>query len=348
MSRPTRPRTPPPSLPETQSPPRGAVDGPAGSPEPSGHRPAARPAGSAQRRRAVRAAGSPTAARSTPADRPARNGSRSTTGAPPTPGTGSRARAPRSAPVVPTARTAARVADLAGARLARRGRPGRRLVVGVVVLVVLAVLAGWLLLASPWLRVVDVRVSGTERTERSAVQAIVDGERGSSLAAVNTRALAAQVAALPLVQSVDVTRAWPSTLDVVVHEREAVAAVPSTGGGFDLVDENARVLVKADAAPAGVPTLAVDVATAGVSALRAALDVNGTLPADVRSRVAQISATGPDAVTLQLADGPRVVWGSAERPERKGEVLQRMLADPDLGSATVLDVSAPDAPAVVR
>jgi cell division protein FtsQ len=214
--------------------------------------------------------------------------------------------------------------------------------------VVLAVLAGWLLLASPWLRVVDVRVSGTERTERSAVQAIVDGERGSSLAAVNTRALAAQVAALPLVQSVDVTRAWPSTLDVVGHEREAVAAVPSTGGGFDLVDENARVLVKADAAPAGVPTLAVDVPAAGVSALRAALDVNGTLPADVRSRVAQISATGPDAVTLQLADGPRVVWGSAERPERKGEVLQRMLADPDLGSATVLDVSAPDAPAVVR
>jgi len=132
-----------------------------------------------------------------------------------------------------------------------------------------------------------------------------------------------------------------------VHEREAVAAVPSVEGGFDLVDDDARVLVQADAAPAGVPTLAVDVATAGVGALQAALDVNGALPDAVRSRVSQIAATGPDAVTLQLVDGPRVVWGSAERPERKAEVLQRMLADPVVAAAAEVNVSAPDAPAVV-
>lgn len=239
------------------------------------------------------------------------------------------------------------MADLAGARSARRGRPGRRVLTALVAAVVLAVLAGWVLLASPWLRVQDVRISGTERTELSAVQTLVDGERGAALAGVNTRSLAARVGALPLVASVDVRRVWPSTLDVVVHEREAVAAVPSVGGGFDLVDENAKVLVQADAAPAGVPTLAVDVAAAGAGALQAALDVNGTLPAELRSRVAQIAATGPDAVTLQLADGPRVVWGGAERPERKAEVLERLLADPSVASAATVDVSAPDAPAVV-
>jgi len=41
------------------------------------------------------------------------------------------------------------------------------------------------------------------------------------------------------------------------------------------------------------------------------------------------------------------VWGSAERPERKAEVLQRMLADPTVAAAAEVNVSAPDAPSVV-
>jgi cell division protein FtsQ len=148
------------------------------------------------------------------------------------------------------------------------------------------------------------------------------------------------------VQSVDVVRSWPSTLVVPVHERQAVAAVPSTAGGVDLVDGDGTVLVHVANAPAGVPTLDVDVPTAGSAALQAAIAVNATLSTEVRSRVSSISATSPDAVSLQLTDGPRVVWGDDGRPERKAEVLLRLLQDPTASRGSVLDVSAPDAPAV--
>lgn len=238
------------------------------------------------------------------------------------------------------------MADLAGARKARRWRPGRRTVTAAVVVVLLAVAAGWVLLASPWLRVGDVRVEGTERVDPAAVQQIAESAEGVPLARVDSSGIADQLRAMPLVESVDITRSWPSTLVVTVHEREAVAAVPSTSGGVDLVDGDGTVLAHEDAAPQGVPVLSVNVSVAGDDALQAAIAVNASLSVEVRSRVSAIAATGPDAVTLQIIDGPLVVWGDDSRPERKAEVLLRLLVDPDVAAAETVDVSAPDAPAV--
>ncbi|WP_432496221.1 cell division protein FtsQ/DivIB [Kineococcus gypseus] len=308
MTRPTRPRRPPaPTVPAAPA------------------RPAhPRPVGSAERRRAVRAAAP------APAARRSRAGAR---------------------PEVRAARAGgARVADLTG-RLTRRGgllrRPGRRAATAALALAVVLAAAGWVALASPWLRVQQVRVDGAGRTAPERVLALVDDARGEPLAALDTGDLARRMEGeLPLVASVEVVRAWPSTLRVRLHERQAVAAVPSTTGGVDLVDAEARVLQHADAAPAGVPLLSVDVERARPGALRAALAVNGSLPVSVRSRVAAITATSPDAVTLRLADGPVVVWGDAGRPERKAQVLLRLLEEPEVAGAEAVDVSAPDAPAV--
>jgi len=259
------------------------------------------------------------------------------------------ARGAAARPAAQEARRAAgaRVADLAGRRSAHPGRrPGPRTVAALAVVVVAAVVLGWVLLASPWLRVDDVRITGTERTDLAAVQAIVDGERGRPLARVDVAALAGEVSALPLVASTDVVRSWPATLEVRVHEREAVAAVPVTAGGVDLVDDRGHVLVHAASAPPGVPLVSVDVDAAGPDSLLAALAVNGALPTALRARVAGISATSPAAVTLRLTDGPQVVWGGTDRPGRKAEVLQRLLADPEVAKAQRVDVSAPDAAAV--
>ncbi|WP_432541192.1 cell division protein FtsQ/DivIB [Kineococcus sp. SYSU DK002] len=297
-------------------------------------------AGTPQRRRALRAAGTSTTvsrasspAAPSPRPRPAPR----------------RAAAPRTAPPA-AARSRARagedVADLAGAREARRWRPGRRALGALGGLLVLAVAAGWLLLASPWLRVETIRTTGLERTDPAAVASILDRARGSALAGVSTRSLSREVEDLPLVERVDVTRSWPSTLVVAVHERQAVAAVPSTSGGVDLVDGEGNVLVHEASAPAGVPTLDVDVAAAGSDALTTAIAVNATLSNELRSRVSSISATGPDAVTLHVEGGPEVFWGDDGRPERKSEVLLRLLAEDAVAGARSVDVSAPDAPAV--
>ncbi|WP_432521609.1 cell division protein FtsQ/DivIB [Kineococcus sp. SYSU DK006] len=306
--------------------------------------PAPRTSGSPQRRRAVRAAGAAgtpvgrapagrtPAGRSAggrPAVRPVRPAS-SAQGAGAAP-----AKAARSARI-------AELADRAGARRAHRWRPGRRALAALAGLVALCAAAGWVLLGSPWLRVEQVRITGTERTDRAAVEALVEDVRGAALAGVSTGSLARQVERLPLVASADVTRSWPSTLLVTVHERQAVAAVPSRTGGVDLVDGDGTVLVHAEAPPPGVPVLDVDVDAAGAQALQAAIAVNGSLSPQVRSLVVSIAATSPDAVSLQLADGPRVTWGDASRPERKAEVLLRLLQEPAVAASSAVDVSAPD------
>lgn len=319
MARPTRPRQPP--APPVEQPPKVT--------------------GAPQRRRAARATDA-APARPARSVRPARTAAPTTTPtAKPTARTAVPAPRPRSG-----SGARARVADLAGARRARRWRPGRRSAVVLGAVLVVLVAAGWVLLASPWLRVEQVRTTGVERTDPAAVQRILAGVDGTPLARVDARSLSRRLTALPLVQSVDVSRSWPSTLVVAVHERQAVAAVPSTAGGVDLVDGDGNVLVHADTAPAGVPTLDVDVAKAGGAALQAAIAVNASLGDELRSKVASISATGQDAVTLRLTQGPTVVWGDAGRPERKAEVLVRMLADPTVAAAKAVDVSAPDAPAV--
>jgi cell division protein FtsQ len=164
------------------------------------------------------------------------------------------------------------------------------------------------------------------------------------MALMSPQAVARRVAAVPLVRSVRVVRSWPSTLTVVVTEREPIAAVPAAGG-VALVDDDGVVVQTAAGAPAGLPLLDVDLATAGAGALRAARAVAADIPASLRPGLRRIGATSPDDVTFTLADGTRVVWGSADDAARKAEALiavhPRSVPHPQ-----EVDVSSPGTPAV--
>ncbi|WP_369053525.1 cell division protein FtsQ/DivIB [Kineococcus terrestris] len=365
MARPTRPRTPPasPAPGSPAGPARGdALDASQLVPPPGAVQ------GPARRRRAVRAAGGASPARPSAgapaarrAPRPAPASEERPAGAPGRVRAGRDERAGRDARADARARGGAgrgsgtvrpaadarrpdRVADLPARRPG--ARRARRLLAVVLPLAALVGLAGWVLLGSPWLRVEQVRVTGTARTDVALVERIAQAQVGRPLAVVPASSLAAEVGALPLVESAQVRREWPGTLVVEVAERQAVAAVPSRDGGVDLVDGAGRVLVSEPVPPPGVPLVSVDVVTALPGSLQAALDVNASLPAAVRDRVADISARSPDEVLLRLREGPEVLWGGAERPERKAEVLQRMLQEEDIASTRRVDVSAPDVPAV--
>ncbi|WP_345712768.1 cell division protein FtsQ/DivIB, partial [Kineococcus glutinatus] len=202
--------------------------------------------------------------------------------------------------------------------------------------------------------------AGTERTAAAEVAAITDGVRGTQLVRVDTGGIAERVARLPLVAGAEVERRWPSTLVVHVRERQAVAALPDGPDGYRVVDGDGTVLTRTSQVPTDVPSIDVDVDAAGAPTLRAALQVMRGLPSWLRSDVRDISAASPESVVLTLADGRVVRWGSAERSERKAEVLRALLdagvaAPPDGGdgegegkgdAAVTIDVSAPEHPAV--
>lgn len=217
----------------------------------------------------------------------------------------------------------------------RHRRTARVLLVAVVGLGV-ALALGWLLLASPWLTVREVQVTGTSRVAVEQVVAAVDVPVGTPLARVPAGQVERRVAQLGPVAAVQVQRGWPSTLRVSVTERQAVAGLPTTGG-FTLVDAGGVGFAVEPALPAGVARL--EVATPGPDdpATRAALQVQSELPAGLRGSLAVVRAPSAAGVELQLADGRTIIWGRPGDVATKAAAAEALLRMP----GTVFDVSAP-------
>ena len=252
---------------------------------------------------------------------------------------------PRVAPRTPARGTVSTgSAQRFAAKVRRRRR--NRLLVGATAITI-GLVCGWLLFASPLFAVQRVQVLGLHRVPLADVRAVAEQDVGRSMALTSTQAVAERVVRVPLVLSARVDRRWPSTLVVTVVEREPIAAVAATGGGVALVDADGVVVetVGTGAVPAGLPLLDVDVRKAGAASLRAARDVSDAIPAPLRAGVKTVTATSPDAVSFVLADGTRVLWGSAQDARAKAATLLAVHPKP-LSRPVTIDISAPDAPAL--
>jgi cell division protein FtsQ len=231
--------------------------------------------------------------------------------------------------------------DLQG-RLAARGRGRRRtrlaVTLSLTTVLVLAGVAGWLLLGTAVLGVRQVEVTGTSRLDPAMVRSVAGIAAGTPLARLDTGAIAARLARLPVVAGVEVQRRWPRTVTIRVRERQA-AAVQASGPSYELVDRVGVAFATVSRRPAGLPLVSAPV-DAGAPALRAALDVLEALPAVVRGQVQQVRATSAEEVEVRLSRGRTVLWGSPDRGARKAAVLGVLISR----KARVYDVSAPDAP----
>ncbi|MCO1655895.1 cell division protein FtsQ/DivIB [Pseudonocardia humida] len=171
-------------------------------------------------------------------------------------------------------------------------------------------------------------------------------EPGGPLIEVDVDAVAARVAALPAVASVEVRRDWPHTVSVRVVQRTPIAVV-RTGGGPALVDGTGSVFPGPPVV--GLPDLAVSAPGPADPATLAAVGVLAALPGDVRVDVLTVTgsvdpAGGPAQVALGLTDQREVSWGSAERSADKAAVLGPLLTQP----GRLYDVTSPDLPTIER
>lgn len=204
--------------------------------------------------------------------------------------------------------------------------------------VVLAGAAAWLVLFSSVLGVRTVDVTGTRGDTSAAVRDIAAIPEGQPLARLDTDAITDRLMALPQVESVSVQRSWPSTVRIAVVERTPVALVDLDGAQW-LIDSHGVLFAQVTTPPPGIPLLEVERASAQDRATLAAVQVIGVLPADVRERLARVSAATPDSVVLHMVGGRTVIWGSAENSERKAIVLAGVFSQP----GGTLDVSSPEA-----
>jgi cell division protein FtsQ len=186
---------------------------------------------------------------------------------------------------------------------------------------------GWVLLASPWLAVDKVAITGTDRTTPQQVLKAAAVPAGTPLARVGASAVAARVRALPAVADVEVSRGWPRTLELVVTERVAVAGV-LRGRTVDLLDGQGVLFAQAPVMPTGVLRLQVDEPGPADPSTRDALSVLGALPTSLRSRLALVRATPAEGVSLRLRDGRRLLWGDPARTADKAAVAEALLRLP--------------------
>ncbi|GAB2756792.1 FtsQ-type POTRA domain-containing protein [Salinifilum aidingensis] len=221
----------------------------------------------------------------------------------------------------------------------QRGPSWRRwVVVGALATVTALVLVGYL---TPVLGVREIRVTGTRALSEQRVLAASGVRTGTPMPRVDVSGAQQQVARLSRVAGAEVSRQWPSTVDIRVRERRA-AAYQKRGGAVDLVDLEGVRFAREDRPPPGLPELRLPAAREGKT--RAVMGVLRSLPQDLRGEVRRIVLRSPGDLRMRFADGREVQWGAPRDSARKAQVLVPLLTQP----GRVYDVATPDLPTIAE
>lgn len=198
----------------------------------------------------------------------------------------------------------------------------------------------YVVLLSPLLAVRDVDVVGVGGREADEIRASLEDVVGTPLARVDVPDLTGEVEARPTVESAQVSRSWPGSLEVDVLPRVPALAVAKGKGEVEIYDLEGNRIASARSAPKGVPTVSSESSgETGAHGVRAALTMLEALPEGLRERVSAVTVDAADQVSFTIGK-TSVVWGDDSEPELKVEVIEVLLAK----KPTLLDVSAPRTP----
>ncbi|MBS1693639.1 MAG: FtsQ-type POTRA domain-containing protein [Actinobacteria bacterium] len=224
--------------------------------------------------------------------------------------------------------------------LARRAVRGLKVLMWSALLSVLAVALGLVLYFTPIMSARTVVVTGLAAVPQEEVLAAAAVAPGTPLLQVNTDSVAERVATIRRVASARVQREYPSSLRITVVERVPVV-VKDYPDGPHLFDRDGVDFATAPPPPT-LPYLDADNPGPNDPATKAALQVMTALPPDVAAQIGRVAAPSVAAITLTLADGRVVVWGTTERTDEKAQKLAALLTQP----GHTYDVSSPDLPTV--
>ncbi len=231
---------------------------------------------------------------------------------------------------------------LAGKDFRRRRHAGRwrRVRRVALALLLVAALAGstWLVLFSSYVTAQSVQVTGTQTLGESRVKRAAVVPTGTPLARVDLDAIAARVESIASVRRAEVSRSWPHTVHIDVTERTPVAVIDN-GNGLESLDSEGVLFGSYGSRPRGLPLVRTEPGTRSEALVEAARVVVA-LPMQIATRVDVVEVASVDEIELVLANGRRVLWGSAEDSDHKAEVLAVLLKRP----GQQIDISVPGRP----
>jgi cell division protein FtsQ len=214
---------------------------------------------------------------------------------------------------------------------------------GFVAVVLLGALlgGGWYWLRDSGLaRVSEVHVTGATTSEQSRIRAALDAAaREMTTLHVRRDVLDDAVASYPSVAGLRVHTDFPHAMSIEVLEHRPVAALdidgrrtPVSGGGIVLTG------VQADR---GLPSIRRNVTPPDGrvtdTRTRAALVVAAAAPEALLRRSERLW-WGPRGLTIDLRDGPPLIFGTRDDAVAKWAAAARVLAEPSAAGATYLDL----------
>ncbi|ETW23600.1 cell division protein FtsQ/DivIB [Mycobacterium gastri] len=217
---------------------------------------------------------------------------------------------------------------------------GLKMLLATVVLLVVGVGLALILYFTPAMSARDIVVVGVGAVTREEVLDAAQVRPGTPLLQINTSQVADRVAAIRRVASARVQRQYPSALRITIVERVPVV-VKDFPDGPHLFDRDGVDFATGPPPPA-LPYIDVDNPGPTDPATLAALQVLTALRPEVAGQVGRIAAPSVSSITLTLADGRMVIWGTTDRAEEKAEKLAALLTQP----GRTYDVSSPDLPTV--
>ena len=215
-----------------------------------------------------------------------------------------------------------------------------------------AVIVGvWFLIHSPVFSARSVTVTGAVHETAAQVVAQAGLASRPPLLDVNAGAAAAAIERMPWVRSASVHVSWPDGVHIAVTEETPRFVVSGTGGRWQTLSADGRVLDVSPTRAPGLVLLSVPQAPGAPGTLLPARDQPGlrvaaTLPASFAAQVTTVSVQPAGWVQLALTTPIVVDIGTATELTAKYEDVSSILAGATLHNGDVIDVSVPDAPTV--
>jgi cell division protein FtsQ len=228
-------------------------------------------------------------------------------------------------------------------------RPLTKVLLVLGVFVTALVLGGQWALHQSFFEVQHVSLEGVHHESSAQVLTASGLDAHPAMINVSASSIERNLVSFPWIQSVSLSKHWPNTVVVTVHESQAVAVAFGPRHVLDYVDGQGRNLGRAPL-KANLPTLSfVDKSNTTWpfdQAGRSAALVASELPKAFASQVDEISENARGSVTLKMTSPVSFVLGPPTQLQAKFVAVASVIAHSTLGVGDVVNVTVPDELAV--
>lgn len=231
------------------------------------------------------------------------------------------------------------------------GNTRRRLMRITVFLALPALVAtAFLVLHTSLFAIGSVNVAGAKETSAAEIISIARLNGRPPLIDVNPVAVSTRIESLPWIKTAVVVRHWPKSVTIIVNERVPVAEASIRRHRWELFDVTGRALGFRSLRTAGLVRLRKIApmpapGSDATEALGGEVALADALPVALLSKVQEVTYSTSDELSLTLASGAVVIFGSAFGLSGKVVALSTLLADHvSLAGVTSINLRVPSSP----